>query len=126
MLDTVAASDIRMGMAELDALVLSGERTVISAISAGELLFGVARRPERKKLATFISEVLGTFDVLPWTLDTSRTYGLVRADCASRGRSIGHLDMLIAAHAVAASARLITRDKTFANLEIKGLELVGY
>lgn len=126
MLDTVAASDMRMGLADLDALLLSSERTVISAISAGELLYGVAKQPERKHIATFVAEVLATIDVLAWSLDTSRVYGRIRADCARRGRSIGHLDMLIAAHALSAGARLVTRDKTFANLALDELTLVGY
>ncbi len=34
--------------------------------------------------------------------------------------------MLIAAHAVAANARLVTRDKAFANLGLDELQIVGY
>ncbi len=126
MLDTVAASDLRLGLPHLDRLLRSEERVAISAISAGELLFGVAKRPERERLATFVSEILDTLDVLPWSVDTSRTYGRVRADCARRGRSIGHLDMLIAAHALSSGARLVTRDKAFANLALEELMIVGY
>jgi tRNA(fMet)-specific endonuclease VapC len=40
-------------------------------------------------------------------------YGELRADCAARGVSLGALDMMIAAQAVAAGALLVTRDEAF-------------
>jgi tRNA(fMet)-specific endonuclease VapC len=37
----------------------------------------------------------------------------LRASCAASGITLGALDMLIAAHAVAEKAILVTHDKTF-------------
>jgi tRNA(fMet)-specific endonuclease VapC len=38
----------------------------VSAITKGELLFGLARRPEAKRLHIAVRELLRRIDVLPW------------------------------------------------------------
>jgi len=43
-----------------------------------------------------------------------RTYGYLRAACEARGVTLALLDMMIAAHVVAADAALVTRDNAFA------------
>ena len=40
-------------------------------------------------------------------------YGTVRADMARQGKLLAPLDMLIAAHALSASAVLVTNDQAF-------------
>jgi predicted nucleic acid-binding protein len=49
----------------------------------------------------------------PATGRVATVYGELRADCAARGVSLGALDMMIAAQAVAAGALLVTRDEAF-------------
>ncbi len=41
----------------------------------------------------------------------------LRTACESEGKSLGTMDMLIAAHSVAAGAVLVTNDKAFYNVE---------
>jgi tRNA(fMet)-specific endonuclease VapC len=136
MLDTNAASamiksnmDIRQWLMTQAATPPSNGdefRIVLSAITAGELLFGTSRRAIKKNLAERVSAFVDTIETLPFTLDVAQTYASVRADCERRGRSIGPLDLLIAAHAVNVGASLVTRDKSFAKLDLAGLAVVTY
>lgn len=126
MLDTVAMSDAVRAIPTLDHLITGTDPVVVSSISAGEILFGIARRPERRRLARAIRDFLDSFDVLPWTQETAEVYARTRADCERRGRSIGPLDLLIAAHALSVGARLVTRDRSFASLGVAGLAVLEY
>lgn len=47
----------------------------ISAITQGELLFGLAKRPEAKKLHTAVQEFLRRVDVRSWESVTAKHYG---------------------------------------------------
>ena len=85
----------------------------ISAVTEGELRFGLAKRPEAKRLHKAVSELLKCIDVLPWDSAVAQAYGLVRADMEGRGRILGSLDMLIAAHAVGTDSVLVTNDYAF-------------
>lgn len=126
LLDTNAVSSWVRGAPEMDALMRGSAPTAMSAVTAAELLFGVARRSGKPRLAALVSTALETIPVLPWTLDEARTYGTIKANCERHGRSIGALDLLIAAHAVSVGARLVTRDRSFANLGVAGLAIVEY
>jgi tRNA(fMet)-specific endonuclease VapC len=88
----------------------------ISAITEGELLFGLARRPQARKLHLAVHEVLRRVDVLLWDRDAARHYGPLRAALEQAGKILGPLDMLIAAHALAAKTILISNDKVFAHV----------
>ena len=51
----------------------------ISAITQGELLFGLARRPDAAALHDAVWEFLRRVDVLPWDATTALAYGTLRA-----------------------------------------------
>lgn len=85
----------------------------ISAITEGELLFGLAKRPAAKRLHFAVRQFLQRVDVLPWNSSTAEHYGIVRADMEKRGRILASLDLLIAAHALSVDATLVTNDKAF-------------
>lgn len=94
----------------------------ISAITEGELLFGLAKRPEAKRLHRAVRELLRRVDVLPWDSVIAERYGTVRADMAHQGKILAPLDLLIAAHALSVGAVLVTNDKAFmqvANLQVE-------
>ncbi len=55
--------------------------------------------------------------ILPWGSAEALVYGDLRAKLERAGKVLGNLDMLIAAHAISTSATLVTRDKTFAQVE---------
>lgn len=126
MLDTNAASALMLADPAADRLVLQHERVAISAIVAGELSFGVARRRGGRRLLKLLSDLLSSVETIPWDAAVVEVYARIRADCTRRGKSIGPLDMLIAAHAVALQVPLATRDKTFARLNLPDLKLLPF
>ena len=85
----------------------------LSAITAGELLFGLAKRLDAVRLHRAVTELLRRVDVLPWDNAVARCYGGVRAGMARQGRVLGSLDMLIAVHALSAGAVLVSNDRAF-------------
>lgn len=89
------------------------ERICLSVVTEAELLYGVARRPQARILRLAIDEVLAAIDVLPWTNATARRYATVRAELERRGKPLGPLDLMIAAHAVEHDAILVTNDRAF-------------
>ncbi|MDA9271877.1 type II toxin-antitoxin system VapC family toxin [bacterium] len=89
----------------------------ISAITEGELLFGLAKKPEATQLKMLVHELLIRIDVLPWDSTITGCYGTLRANMQSKGHILGNLDMLIAAHALALNLVLITNDRAFSQVE---------
>lgn len=89
----------------------------ISAITEAELLRGVAKKPEAKRLAIAVKEFLLRVEVLPWDSNAAEAYAKLRTACENEGNPLGAMDMLIAAHSVAAETVLITNDKAFYNVQ---------
>ena len=97
-------------------LAVPMHRVCISAITAGELAFGLAKRPEAVALKTAVDEFLRRVQVLAWDAAVAQTYGTLRAQLQSQGTSLAALDMQIAAHAVHMNATLISSDKAFSKV----------
>ena len=85
----------------------------ISAITEGELLFGLAKRPDAKRLHRAVEELLKRVDVLPWDSKAAARYGRLRATMESKGQILGPLDLLIAGHALSEEAVLVSNDRAF-------------
>ena len=88
----------------------------ISAVTEGELLFGLAKRPAAKHLHVAVRQFLRRVDVLLWGTSTAEHYGIVRADMERRGKILASLDLLIATHALSVDAVLVTNDKAFSQV----------
>ncbi len=116
MLDTNTASYVIKGM---PIVVRDHLRNVpmgvvcISAITEAELLRGVAKKPEAKQLPLAVNEFLLRVDRLPWNSAVATVYANLRTACENKGKSLGTMDMLIAAHSVAVDAILVTNDRAF-------------
>jgi tRNA(fMet)-specific endonuclease VapC len=95
---------------------VSADETCISAISAGEIAFGFARSPTAHGQRAAFRELLGSTAVLPWNQVVADAYGALRADLAGAGRTLAPLDLLIAAHALALGAVLVTNDQAMLRL----------
>jgi tRNA(fMet)-specific endonuclease VapC len=54
---------------------------------------------------------------LPWGRQEAQVYGELRAKMERAGKSLGNLDMLIAAKAIAAGAVLVSNDRAFLQVE---------
>jgi tRNA(fMet)-specific endonuclease VapC len=88
----------------------------ISALTEGELLFGLAKRPDAKRLHVLVQELLRRVDVLTWDSSIAKYYGIVRADMERRSKIIAPLDLLIAVHALSVGAVLVTHDQAFSQV----------
>jgi tRNA(fMet)-specific endonuclease VapC len=124
LLDTNAASAIlrqrepvctRAASVPLSALA-------ISSVTAGELHYGLAKRPHATALAELVQEFLRYTDVLAWNDAVAPHYGTLRAALEAKGLGINPLDLMIAAHALAVDAVLVSGDKALAKIEILRVE----
>jgi tRNA(fMet)-specific endonuclease VapC len=116
MLDTNMASYIIKGhppQARQRLAALPMESVIVSVVTQAELLCGLARKGHPAAFTSLIREFLLRVEVLPWDEDSATVYGDLRSSCAASGITLGALDMMIAAHAVAAKATLVTHDKAF-------------
>jgi tRNA(fMet)-specific endonuclease VapC len=96
---------------------VSMSQILISAVTEAELLFGAARKREAVRLKTAIDEFLLRVDSLPWDSNAARRYADLRATLEIGGTPMGNLDMMIAAHALAVEAVLVTNDRAFRRLK---------
>jgi tRNA(fMet)-specific endonuclease VapC len=94
----------------------------VSAVTQAELLYGVAKRGHPVGLATRVREFLVRVEILAWSPDVARVYGDLRAACEAAGVTLAAMDLMIAAHAKAAGAILVTRDRALGRIP-GGLEL---
>jgi tRNA(fMet)-specific endonuclease VapC len=118
MLDTNTVSHLVKGHSTVSLRVIEVPMTAlcISAITGGELMFGLAKVPDAKRLHQAVMELLRRVDVLSWDSAVMERYGNVRADMEKQGRALGPLDMLIAAHALETDSILVTNDVVFSRV----------
>jgi tRNA(fMet)-specific endonuclease VapC len=119
MLDTNVASAIVRGpglalAARLRVVPIT--RLCVSVVTEGELLFGLARRPGATQLQIAVREFLSRVTVLAWDRAAAAKYSFLRAALESSGTPLGNLDTLIAAHALAVEASLVTNDRAFSRV----------
>ena len=94
----------------------------ISAITLAELEYGVSktRRPAWNRAA--LEQFVSPLEVASFDRRATVAYGKLRATLEKKGRPIGSMDLLIAAHAVSLDVRLITHNvREFAR--VPGLRL---
>jgi tRNA(fMet)-specific endonuclease VapC len=120
LLDTNMAAYILSGRSLAARQRLKEERehstVALSVISQAEILFGLENKPGAKRLRAAVEELLGVVQILPWDSDAAHAYGRLRAKITSQGKSLTAMDLLIASHAIATRAVLVTRDKAFSQI----------
>ena len=97
------------------------ESLCISAITGGELMFGLAKRPDARRLHLAVREFLRRVDPLPWDGAAAERYGAVRAALETKGKTLAPLDLQIAAHALSLGVILVTNDRAFK--QVAGLHI---
>lgn len=110
LLDTTILSDLirhpQGRVAERIAQV--GEDAVCtSIIVAAELRYGCARSGSKRLLGA-VENLLGELPVLPFEVPADADYSDIRTALETAGRPIGGNDLLIAAHARAIGATIVT------------------
>ena len=124
MLDTNTVSHIikRQPQAIGRLLDVPMHSVCISAITAGELAFGIAKRPQAVALQAAVQEFLRRVEVMSWDDAVAQTYGTLRAALNKNGTPLAALDLQIAAHALHLKAILVSNDKAFAQVGLLVVE----
>ena len=110
MLDTNIISDLirnPRGKAAKRIGRLGEDNVCTTVIVAAELRYGCASSGSERLLRT-VEDLLGEIDVLPLEAPADVEYGRIRAGLEAAGTPIGSNDLLIAAHAAATGATVVT------------------
>ena len=70
--------------------------------------YGVALRPQATRLSRIVEAFLAVARCEPWDAGCADAHGRLRASLARKGQRIGDFDEMIAAHALALRAILVT------------------
>lgn len=108
----------RLGKTPLSALILS-------PIVLGELEFGAEKSAHAEKNRARLASLTENIPTAPLDTETSRHYGLIRADLEKKGTPIGSNDLWIAAQALALGAVLVT-DNVGEFSRVAGLEVENW
>ncbi|TAN47667.1 MAG: type II toxin-antitoxin system VapC family toxin [Methylococcaceae bacterium] len=81
----------------------------LSVIVVAELRFGIEKTGS-SRFRLLMEDWLRPFPVHPWPAEAARIYAILRADLERQGNPIGNMDLLIAAHALAEDAVLVTHN----------------
>lgn len=110
LLDTNILSDLirhPQGKAARQIAKVGEDSICTSIIVAAELRYGCAKSGSAKSRKA-VDDLLGEIEVLPLELPADADYGAIRAALEAAGAPIGGNDLLIAAHAKAIGAVVVT------------------
>jgi tRNA(fMet)-specific endonuclease VapC len=128
LLDTEVAS--RLMRAERRAVTnlrRSGARSIsISSVTMAELLYGARLREDKPSVMAAVRAFLSRIPVHLWDKEAAEAHARIRVAAKRLGRGAGIFDIMIAAHAEALGATLVTSDVAIKNLKIGGLKIVGW
>jgi tRNA(fMet)-specific endonuclease VapC len=127
MLDTNIISDLLRnpdGSAAKHIAEVGPDAICVSIITAAELRYGCAKKGSVKLLA-HVEAILESVQVLALDVPADAEYGGIRAELEAAGKTIGPNDLLIAAHAYAAGAILVT-DNADEFSRVRGLQVENW
>ena len=110
LLDTNIISDLirnPQGKAAKRIAKVGEDSICTSVIVAAELRYGCAKSGS-KRLPKAVEDLLGEISVLPFEVPADTEYGGIRSQLEAAGKPIGGNDLLIAAHACAIGATIVT------------------
>lgn len=82
----------------------------ISAVTAGELIFGAERSAQPERNLADIEGLTARLEVLPFDAAAATHFGQLRAELYNVGKPIGPYDMMIAGHARSLGLILVTNN----------------
>jgi len=127
MLDTNIISDLirnPQGKAARRIAKVGEDNVCTSIIVAAELRYGSAKSGS-KRLLKAVEDLLGEISVLPFDVPADAEYGGIRSELEAAGKPIGGNDLLIAAHAYATGATIVTTN-TSEFKRIRGLNVENW
>lgn len=98
-----AALDARLAKEKPDALALS-------AVTRAELMFGLEKRGNPRALSRVVHGFLDRIAVMPWDTAAADHFARLRASLERGGTPISVMDTMIAGHALALKATLVTNN----------------
>jgi tRNA(fMet)-specific endonuclease VapC len=110
LLDTNIISDLirnPQGKAAKRIARIGEDNICTSIIVAAELRYGCAKSGS-SRLRKAVEDLLGEINVLPFDVPADADYGGIRSELEAAGKPIGGNDLLIAAHARATGATVVT------------------
>ena len=110
MLDTNIISDLLRnpkGRAAKRIARIGEDNICTSIIVAAELRYGCAKSGSSRLLEA-VEDLLGEIHILPFDVPADAEYGGIRAKLEATGTPIGSNDLLIASHAYAIGATIVT------------------
>ena len=128
MLDTDTASYvIRAGRPRLDDRVAAtpADELRVSAVTRAELLYGVRLKPNAERLGRLVGAFLSRVQTLAWDETAADQFAIVAAELDLAGRRIGPFDTMIAAHALATGATLVTNNTAHFS-QVSGLRVENW
>lgn len=114
LLDTDTATYLIRGQTPaLDERIsgMASELLCISAITRGELLYGMQLKAGAHRLARVVDQFLERVECLSWDASAATHFASVAAQLHRAGTIIGPMDTQIAGHALALGAVLVTSNE---------------
>jgi tRNA(fMet)-specific endonuclease VapC len=126
MLDTDSVSFALRGHGDVAAEIARRKPSdlCISAITLAELRFGAERR-RSKKIHAAIDAFIAAVQVMPFDSEAAARFGAAGAALADGGVPIGQMDTLIASHALALGATLVTNNQKHFS-KVRGLKIENW
>jgi tRNA(fMet)-specific endonuclease VapC len=126
-LDTNIISDLMrnpQGKAAKRVAKAGEDNICTSIIVAAELRYGCVKS-RSARLARAVEDLLAEIEVLPFDVPADTAYGGIRAELEAAGKPIGGNDLLIAAHALASDATIVTANAAEFK-RIRGLKIENW
>ena len=119
LLDTNAYVALLKGHEAVAKKIRRAEKIFLSAVVAGELIFGFRNGSRYDKNIGELDQFLGNHFVefIPVSYTTADRFGRIAALLRKKGRAMPSNDIWIAAHAIESGAELLSFDVHFANIE---------
>jgi len=95
----------------LDRLMsCSPDDVALSAVTVSELAYGVSKSKVPRQNGEALQLFLAPFQILSYSPEAAFAYGDIRAELERKGTPIGGMDLMIAAHALALGATLVSNN----------------
>jgi len=128
LLDTDTASFIikaKSAAIEARLTALRTDQVGISVVTRAELMYGLKRLPPGHRLHAGVRQFFNIVPALPWDEQAADYYAEIRHQLTLSGQPIGDPDMMIAAHALARGAVLVTNNtKHFQRISVSAALVV--
>ena len=120
MLDTNTASYLVSGRSlaarQRYAATVRHAKVFISSLTEAEIRYGLEKKPGATKVRAETELFLALVTVLAWDSQEAAAYARLRNTMRIADKALATMDILIASHAIAAGAILVSHDKAFQQL----------